>query len=146
MKTLETRFWEKVEKTEDCWLWKGAIQNKGYGQIRVGKKIKYAHRISYELIKESIPEGMTIDHLCFVTNCVNPLHLEVVTMSENIKRSRGRIKKTHCKNGHLLSEENTYKSDTNRNVCIICHRLDRLSRYYKNKALKQLEARGGSNE
>ena len=145
MKTLETRFWEKVEKTEDCWLWKGAIQNKGYGQIRVGKKIKYAHRISYELINESIPEGMTIDHLCFVTNCVNPSHLEVVTMIENIKRSR-RIKRTHCKNGHLLSEDNTYKTNANKNVCIICHRLSCLSRYYKNKALTNLEARGGSNE
>src|ERR1051326_2493639 len=75
------RLWEKVDKTESCWLLRGT---KGYGNIHIstspGREIKVpAHRFVYELLVGPVPDGLVLDHLCRVKNCVNPAHLEPVT-------------------------------------------------------------------
>jgi hypothetical protein len=84
---LEVRFWEKVEKTDTCWLWTGATTKKGgegYGQIAISGKIKApAHRVSYELARGPIQEGMFLDHICMNKLCVNPDHLREVTPKQN---------------------------------------------------------------
>ena len=85
-----------------------------------------AHRIVYELIKGKIPEGLFIDHLCRVRNCVNPDHLEPVTHEENIRRGIGGVNainraKTHCLKGHPLSGENMQMRNGAR-VCLTCSR------------------------
>lgn len=56
------RFWSKVEKTSDCWLWKAAISSTGYGVFRVSDpdRLLYAHRFSYELSKGAIPSGFCL--------------------------------------------------------------------------------------
>jgi hypothetical protein len=74
--------------TTPCWLWTGSkFTDAGtYPRIYIQRKGVRAHRFSYEIFIGPIPEGMTIDHLCRKTMCVNPLHLEVVTQSENSKR------------------------------------------------------------
>lgn len=72
---------------DGCWVWTGSTNSRGYGQITINKKSKKAHRVMYELIRGTIPDGMELDHLCRVKSCVNPEHLEAVTHSENIKRS-----------------------------------------------------------
>lgn len=72
-------FFSKVTKTKTCWLWLRATT---YGGFR-GKS---AHRVAYEIVKGPIPDGMVIDHLCMIKNCVNPDHLEAVTQSENMRR------------------------------------------------------------
>lgn len=82
----EDRFWEKVEKTGTCWLWRGAIERQGYGVFENRK----AHRIAFTLIGGVIPTGLQLDHLCFVRHCVNPDHLEPVTAKENVRRARAR--------------------------------------------------------
>lgn len=66
-----------------CWIWLGAHTDDGYGKF----KAKLAHRVYYERYIGPIPEGLTIDHLCRVTDCVNPEHMEPVTNLENIRRS-----------------------------------------------------------
>ena len=109
---LETRFWAKVNKSTSCWLWTGATSADGYGHIKVeGRTIK-AHRISYEWAVGPIPDGLDIDHLCRVRNCVNPEHLEPVTRKVNTRRGEGwagqHARKTHCINGHEFNEANTY--------------------------------------
>lgn len=60
----------------------------GYGRIRESgtRSNALAHRVSYEAFNGPIPEGMVIDHLCQVTSCVNPDHLEAVTQKTNIQR------------------------------------------------------------
>lgn len=83
---------ERVEwytnKTDTCWLWTGTVANTGYGHIyRKGGPVVGAHRLSYEVHVDPIPEGLTIDHLCRVPLCVNPDHLEPVTQSENNRRA-----------------------------------------------------------
>lgn len=66
-----------------CWIWKGRLDQKGYGHMNIGRKTIGAHRYLYELHIGKIPEGMQLDHLCRVRNCVNPNHLEIVTNKEN---------------------------------------------------------------
>lgn len=84
----ETRFWNLVNKTESCWLWMSNRRGfrRGYGVMRRDGRFVAAHRFSYELAKGPIPPGLTIDHLCRVPLCVNPDHLEAVTMQVNILR------------------------------------------------------------
>lgn len=124
--TLE-KFMDRItpEPNSGCWLWMGAINESGYGQWRG----QMAHRFSYEAIIAPIPDGLTIDHLCRVRCCVNPAHLEPVTMRENVMRGFGptadNARKTHCKNGHEFTPENTrlrVRKGHTRRECKICQR------------------------
>lgn len=116
----EKRFWSKVEITGFCWLWRGTRVRDGYGQFWLNGKMRSAHRISYIYFFGSIPSGLQLDHLCSVRNCINPDHLEPVTLQENTRRSPNTVlsinsNKTHCVRGHLLSGDNLYpRSDGNR--------------------------------
>lgn len=86
------RFWSRVSRgaVDACWLWTGSIDPGGYGRhylfgFRAGH-VK-AHRFAYELEVGPIPDGLTIDHLCRNRVCVNPSHMEPVTLAENIRRA-----------------------------------------------------------
>ncbi len=115
---LSERFWPKVNKSEDCWLWTAA-KTKGYGVIGVGKSLHYAHRIAYELLVGPIPEGMELDHLCRTPACVRPSHLEPVTHATNLRRGYWGAK-THCPQGHVYDEGNTKLSANGWRLCRIC--------------------------
>lgn len=139
--TAEARFWAKVEKTEGCWNWTGVLAGGRYGQLMMGHRASvYAHRFSYELHREPIPEGMEIDHLCRNTRCVNPDHLEVVTPRENRLRSESlpaqNAKKTHCPKGHLYDEENTYTDPKGRREYRECVRQRQRRRYATDPAYR----------
>lgn len=67
-----------------CLIWTGKTTTAGYGTFTSAQK--YVHRYAWERVNGPIPEGLTIDHLCRVRNCVNPDHLEVVTREENSRR------------------------------------------------------------
>lgn len=136
-KTIDERFWNKVNKTEYCWLWTGAINHKGYG-LFWSPNTKVAHRYSYENNIGIIPEGYQIDHLCKVRNCVRPDHLEAVTPKENNKRSgcwEVNKSKTHCPRGHEYTQENTYIQSKGGRVCKECSRILDRERYQKKKSL-----------
>jgi hypothetical protein len=91
-----------------CWIWIGATHPKGYGRFMFFKgKVGQAHRWSYEHYVGPIPDGLDIDHLCRVRNCVNPEHLEPVTNLEN--HIRAGLAVTECKFGHEYTPENTYR-------------------------------------
>ena len=110
---IEQKFWANVKKNGQgkCWIWLGG-KSCGYGHISLGNKVILAHRFAYELLREPIPEGMFIDHLCRNPSCVNPDHLEVVTNKENILRGINVMatnsKVTHCPQGHPYDLFNTY--------------------------------------
>ena len=85
----EDRFWLKVDKSGDCWLWQGAKKRDGYGVINRDGKQVVAHRISLEMSGVAIPEKMVVDHICHQTDCVRPAHLRVVTNKQNIENQIG---------------------------------------------------------
>lgn len=95
----------KIQVQQDCWVWTGAKNRKGYGSVSDGKNgSMLAHRKAYTVAKGEIPEGLQIDHLCENTSCVNPAHLEPVTALVNMRRRYA--KRTHCKRGHELAGDN----------------------------------------
>lgn len=126
------RFLDKIEYAEhsddDCWYWSSAVNKFGYGAFWLDGKTVRAHRYSYEMIKGKIPDGLQLDHLCRNRLCVNPEHLEVVSLTENIKRGlTGKInhhssKKTHCPKGHEYTEDNIKRIKNNNRNCLTCHR------------------------
>ena len=81
--TLEQRFWSKIRKTPDCWVWTAVTDSNGYGLIRVDGRMRSTHRVAWELTNEPIPDGMFLDHRCGNPLCVNPAHLRVTTRSQN---------------------------------------------------------------
>jgi hypothetical protein len=104
--TLRERFdkYAPSGPAEQCWLWTGTINaapNMGYGLIsyrehsgpgasRVPPTCLYAHRLAYEFAKGPIPDGLTVDHICFNRLCINPAHLEAVSLAENTRRRNAR--------------------------------------------------------
>lgn len=129
----------KIQKTDSCWFWKGHINTLGYGRIGILNKNYAAHRISYQLFKGKIPNGLTLDHLCRVRHCVNPQHLEAVTSAVNTLRGNApsaiNKRKTYCINGHELKGRNIYfyskeKSYGPFRCCKLCRgvNIDRLNK------------------
>ena len=113
----ERRFFSRVRMTDGCWVWTGARNDRGYGQIAIpGRRgpgrLRYVHRVMYDLTVGDIPTGYDLDHLCRNPSCVRPDHLEAVTHRENslrgISTHARNAAKTECLNGHPLDEENTY--------------------------------------
>lgn len=89
---LFVRLMEKVTFTEGCWLWNGAVNGDGYGNIGIGDgRTDVVHRVAYRIMVGEIPDGLQLDHVwargCRHRNCVNPDHLEAVTPFVNTSRS-----------------------------------------------------------
>ena len=115
-----------------CVEWTGFIR-KGYGYFN---KIR-AHIFAYEHYVGNIPNGKIIDHKCRNRKCVNYLHLECVTLRENIMRGVGlasfNARKTHCKRGHEFTTTNTYIYPSGQRECRTCRKEVLYKRKYNTK-------------
>lgn len=145
---LPPRFWSYVEASEDgCWRWTGPRTSTGYGRWHENRVRHQAHRHAYQNLVADVQMPMVCDHLCYVRECVNPAHIEIVTNQENVLRGVTRWKAmtggrfgTHCRRGHELTEENTYHhSKTGRRECRIC----RAAAYQRFAGRQRLKAIGG---
>jgi HNH endonuclease len=132
------RFQSRIIKDKnECWIWQGKIAANGRAVFKVNGRSVYVHRWAYEHYKGPTPEGLVLDHLCKVPACVNPDHLEAVTQRENNRRMR-----TYCRNGHFLTEENTYLAKNGDRVCRTC--LKKRSKKYQQRSYeRQLHRREG---
>lgn len=99
-----------------CWRWTGTIDRRsGYAKASRRNLSVSAHRYVYLHAGGIIPVGFTLDHLCHTLDlacpggaclhrsCVNPTHLEPVTIGENSRRGRliaANLAQTTCSRGH----------------------------------------------
>jgi hypothetical protein len=142
------RFSEKIRLLDDgCIEWTAYRGENGYGRFYVDGRGALAHRWSYEYWVGSIPAGLHLDHLCRNRACVNPDHLEPVSQSENVRRGIGPLMAserhsavTHCPEGHLYDEANTYTGGRGR-TCLTCKRQKARDWYLRNRELTIQRAR-----
>jgi hypothetical protein len=125
--------WSIPVTESGCWLWLGCMNSQGYGNMTMpGRKKVGAHRVAYQAFIGPLSPDLTIDHLCRVRCCVNPAHLEAVTMHMNVMRGISlpalNALAVCCKYGHPLSGANLsirYRRMSNhslryRRVCRLC--------------------------
>ncbi len=107
---FDERFWNKVDVLDEdsCWIWHGAKKRTGYGMMNVrdDKNCKrreiLAHRAAYELIFDLIPDYLLVRHMCDIKLCVNPKHLKLGTLADNVqdmverKRHVGAMEDAEC--------------------------------------------------
>ena len=93
--TFNELFWMRVDKNapNGCWLWTGAITDRGYGHIQINRRFYYTHRLAYQQLVRKLKPGEWCLHKCDTPRCLNPEHLFIGDHAANMadKRAKGRI-------------------------------------------------------
>ena len=130
------RFWRRVHHDPNgCWTWTGPQNGYGYGRYFHDGRYSMAHRWAYEQLAGPITEGKQLDHLCRNRLCVNPEHLEQVTIRENVLRGVGptalNARRAECVHGHPLDGENLLIDYQGKRRCRACGRRKSLTHRMK---------------
>ena len=124
MGATRASFLAHVDPSGECWEWRGWRDARGYGKatdVDGTRRKDWAHRVAYRLWRGPIGGGLTVDHLCRNVGCVNPQHLELVTLAENIRRAHP--ERDTCTRGHSLADAYTEVTRHGRVAkrCRVCH-------------------------
>ena len=125
---------------QDCWEWEGYRTRSGYGVFShssMSGRDMNSHRYSFMFFRGIPPEGYHIHHICKNKACVNPDHLQSVSVKDHPDEpySINRNKK-FCKKGHPYDVENTYFDNRGSRNCKICHR-NKSRKAYRDLVLSQ---------
>jgi hypothetical protein len=140
--SLSERFWAKVDRTDECWIWLGS-KRRDYGLTFDQGRHRPATQVAWELTySEPFPTGMDACHTCDNPPCVRPDHIFPGTAKDNIQdaKRKGRLSRgrTHCPAGHRYDEANTYYPPSGRSGwCRACQRAAQ-KRYKARKRAAQI--------
>ena len=120
------RFKQRFKKRGQCWLWQGALDRDGYGAIHFRGAPRRVHRVAWFSVNGEIPKGHVINHTCRNRACVNPQHLQCLTVEEHQLKDTTSLpyinsQKSHCPKGHSYDKVVTWGGRTQR-ICSICTR------------------------
>lgn len=116
----------------NCILTLNKVQKTGYTFVTYKGKTIGTHRVSWELLNGSIPDGLVIDHLCKNRACIAPDHLRLVTQGENIRAGLHSIdNRSHCNQGHPFIKENIMIRKSGKRECAECNRIRARANYRK---------------
>lgn len=99
-----------AEQPNDCWEWQGPLDKDGYGTFYLRRLNRRAHRVAWYWYHGEIPDGHVVNHTCQNRSCVNPQHLNLASVTENVFLNSRSIpsvnrQKTHCRKGHPFDGE-----------------------------------------
>jgi hypothetical protein len=110
---IERRFWSYVVKGDGCWAWSGSRNEDGYGILsRPGRHTGKvgAHRLSWEIHRGPVPDGLSVLHRCDNPQCTNPDHLFLGTQADNMQDCAAK-KRLHIR--EQRGERNAFTKLTN---------------------------------
>jgi hypothetical protein len=84
-----------VDAKTGCWMWIGGVESHGYGRMSFNGKRYKAHQLSWILNRGEIPKGMCVCHHCDTPGCVNPDHLFLGTMADNMRDKVAKGRQSH---------------------------------------------------
>lgn len=113
----EIRFWSKVDKKGECWIWTGSTNPDGYGRFKVNGKLEQAHRFSFNFHFDKPEDNKHVLHKCDVRCCVNPDHLFLGSHSDNMKD----MYKKERHNNRLYALCHPEKKHHSKGLCRSCY-------------------------
>ena len=144
-KAVAKRFWERVRKSEGCWVWFGYCTRYGYGMFQaraVSHHPLYAHRVSWLLAFGAIPKGLHVLHRCDNPACVRPDHLFLGTQRDNNddRDRKGRVASGDQNGARTMPHRNPFVRTRGSGLCGEKHPMAKLTALQVRQLRKEFAA------